>query len=101
MSIEGKVTLITGPGHRTRHRTASRRGWGRHRDRRPHASKMGEVADEVRRIARKTTTFVAGVIDREQVYVAVAHAAAELWGGLTNSRMRLRWAVSTNGPAVP
>jgi meso-butanediol dehydrogenase / (S,S)-butanediol dehydrogenase / diacetyl reductase len=82
MSIEGKVALITGAGQ----------GIGRGIALRLAAdgaeiavvdlneSKMGEVADEVRRIGRKATTFVADVTDRDQVYAAVGHAESALGG---------------------
>jgi meso-butanediol dehydrogenase/(S,S)-butanediol dehydrogenase/diacetyl reductase len=82
MSIDGKVALITGAGQ----------GIGRGIALRLAAdgaeiaivdlneSKMGEVADEVRRIGRKATTFVADVTDRDQVYAAVDHAESALGG---------------------
>ena len=82
MSIEGKVALVTGAGQ----------GIGRGIALRLAAdgaeiavvdlneSKLGEVADEVRRIGRKATTFVADVTDRDQVYAAVGHAESALGG---------------------
>ncbi len=42
--------------------------------------KMRKVADEVRAIGRKATTFKADVSDREQVFAAVEHAEKELGG---------------------
>lgn len=82
MSIEDKVVLITGAGQ----------GIGRGIALRLAAdgadiaivdlneAKMEEVADEVRRIGRKATTFVADVTSRDQVYAAVEHAEAALDG---------------------
>jgi meso-butanediol dehydrogenase / (S,S)-butanediol dehydrogenase / diacetyl reductase len=82
MRIEGKVALITGAGQ----------GIGRGIALRLAAdgagiamvdlneSKMSEVADEVRRMGRKATTFVADVTDRDQVYAAVDHAESALGG---------------------
>jgi len=76
MSIEGKVALITGAGQGIGLGIALRLA----ADGAEIAvvdlneSKMGEVADEVRRIGRKATTFVADVTDRDQVYAAVGHA---------------------------
>ena len=43
-------------------------------------AKMAEVADEVRRIGRKATTFVADVTKRDEVYAAVEHTESALDG---------------------
>lgn len=43
-------------------------------------SKIAAVADEVRRIGSKATTFVADVSDRDQVFAAVDHAREALGG---------------------
>lgn len=42
--------------------------------------KLGAVAEEVRALGRKASTFAADVSDRAQVYAAVAHAETELGG---------------------
>jgi meso-butanediol dehydrogenase / (S,S)-butanediol dehydrogenase / diacetyl reductase len=80
MHIEGKVALVTGGGQ----------GIGRAIALRLAAdganialvdlgeSKMDGVADEVRALGRKATTFVADVSQRDQVFAAVEHAATEL-----------------------
>ena len=82
MSIEDKVVLITGAGQ----------GIGRGIALRLAAdgadiaiidlneAKMAEVADEVRRIGRKATTFVADVTKRDEVYAAVEHTESALDG---------------------
>lgn len=82
MGINGKVALVTGAGQ----------GIGRAIALRLAADganvvivdvkvdKIKEVADEVRKEGRKTTTFRADVSKRDDVYAAVDHAERELGG---------------------
>lgn len=82
MSIEGKVALVTGAGQGIGRAIALRLA----NDGANLAivdlndEKMRGVADEVRKIGRKATTFKADVSDRAQVYAAVNHAEKELGG---------------------
>jgi meso-butanediol dehydrogenase/(S,S)-butanediol dehydrogenase/diacetyl reductase len=82
MSINGKVALITGAGQGIGRGIALRLA----KDGADIAivdmneAKMQGVAEEVRALGRKVTTFKADVTDRDQVYAAVDHAEAELGG---------------------
>jgi len=80
MSINGKVALVTGAGQGTGRKTALR----------PASDgadvaivdvreeKMRAVANEVRKVGRKATTFRADVSKRDDLYAAVDHAEKEL-----------------------
>jgi len=80
MSINGKVALVTGAGQ----------GIGRKTALRPASDgadvaivdvreeKMRAVANEVRKVGRKATTFRADVSKRDDLYAAVDHAEKEL-----------------------
>lgn len=82
MSIDGKVVLVTGAGQGIGRAIALRLA----RDGADIAlvdikdEKTNAVADEVRKIGRKATTFKADVTKRDQVYAAVNHAEKELGG---------------------
>jgi meso-butanediol dehydrogenase / (S,S)-butanediol dehydrogenase / diacetyl reductase len=82
MSIEGKVALVTGGGQGIGRAIALRLA----NDGADIAiadlkdDNTQAVADEVRKIGRKATTFKADVSDRSQVYAAVDHAEKELRG---------------------
>jgi meso-butanediol dehydrogenase/(S,S)-butanediol dehydrogenase/diacetyl reductase len=82
MSINGKVALITGAGQGIGRAIALRLASdGAHiaivdmKD-----EKMKAVADEVRKIGRKATTFKADVSKRDDAFAAVDHAEKELGG---------------------
>ena len=82
MSINGKVALITGAGQGIGRAIALRLA----NDGADIAivdvkeEKMTAVADEVRAIGRKATTFKADVTSRDSVFAAVEHAEKELGG---------------------
>ena len=82
MTIEGKVALVTGAGQGIGRAIALRLA----RDGADVAivdvndAKMNAVADEVRKVGRKATTFKADVTRREDVFAAVEHAEKELGG---------------------
>ncbi|ADJ29378.1 acetoin reductase [Nitrosococcus watsonii] len=82
MGINGKVALITGAGQGIGRAIALRLA----NDGADIAivdlneEKMGAVADEVRAVGRKATTFKADVSKRDEVYAAVDHAEKELGG---------------------
>ncbi|OQM73444.1 acetoin reductase [Manganibacter manganicus] len=82
MSIDGKIVLVTGAGQGIGRAIALRLA----RDGADIAlvdvkdETTNAVADEVRKIGRKATTFKADVTKRDQVYAAVNHAEKELGG---------------------
>ena len=82
MSITGKVVLVTGAGQGIGRGIALRLA----HDGADIAlvdldqTKLDAVADEIRQIGRRATTFVADVSDRAQVNAAVEHAHQELGG---------------------
>ncbi|AKE00389.1 acetoin reductase [Rhodococcus erythropolis] len=82
MSITGKVVLVTGAGQGIGRGIALRLA----HDGADIAlvdldqTKLDAVADEIRQIGRRATTFIADVSDRAQVHAAVEHAHSELSG---------------------
>jgi len=82
MSINGKVALVSGAGQGIGRAIALRlAGDGAHIaivDMKE--DKMKAVADEVRKIGRKATTFKADVSKRDDVIAAIDHAEKELSG---------------------
>ena len=81
-SIDGKSVVVTGAGQGIGRAIALRLAKdGAHiaivdvND-----GKMGQVAEEVRKIGRKATTFKADVTRRDDVYAAVEHAEKALGG---------------------
>lgn len=82
MSIDGKVVLVTGAGQGIGRAIALRLA----KDGADIAlvdvkdNKTASVANEVRTIGRKATTFKADVTRRDEVYAAVDHAEKELGG---------------------
>lgn len=82
MSINGKVALVTGAGQGIGRAIALRLA----NDGADVAivdvkkEKMRGVADEVRAVGRKATTFKADVTKRDDVHAAVDHAEKELGG---------------------
>jgi meso-butanediol dehydrogenase/(S,S)-butanediol dehydrogenase/diacetyl reductase len=82
MSIDGKVVLVTGAGQGIGRAIALRLA----RDGGDVAivdlddEKTGAVAEEVKKIGRKATTFKADVSKREEVYAAIEHAERQLGG---------------------
>ena len=82
MPIDGKVVLVTGAGQGIGRAIALRLAEdGAHVaivD--VNADKMQTVADEVRKIGRKATTFKADVTERDEVHAAVDHAEKQLGG---------------------
>jgi meso-butanediol dehydrogenase/(S,S)-butanediol dehydrogenase/diacetyl reductase len=82
MTIKGKVALVTGAGQGIGRAIALRLA----RDGADVAiadvneAKMSAVAEEVRKLGRKATTFKADVTRREDVFAAVEHAEKQLGG---------------------
>ncbi len=82
MSINGKIALVTGAGQGIGRAIALRLA----NDGADialvdlKAEKMKAVADEVRAVGRKATTFQADVSKRDEVFAAVDHAERELGG---------------------
>lgn len=82
MSINGKIALVTGAGQGIGRGIALRLA----KDGADIAlvdlneEKMNAVADEVKALGRKATTFKADVSKRDDVYAAVEHAEKELGG---------------------
>jgi meso-butanediol dehydrogenase / (S,S)-butanediol dehydrogenase / diacetyl reductase len=82
MSINGKVALVTGAGQGIGRGIALRLA----KDGADIAvvdlneDKMTAVANEVKALGRKATTFKADVSKRDDVYAAVEHAEKELGG---------------------
>lgn len=82
MSLTGKVVLVTGAGQGIGRAIALRLA----EDGADIAvvdlndQNTDQVADEVRKIGRKATTFKANVTERDQVYAAIDHTEQELGG---------------------
>ena len=82
MSITGKVVLVTGAGQGIGRGIALRLA----QDGADIAlvdldqTKLDAVADEIREIGRRTSTFIADVSDRDQVHASVEHAYSTLGG---------------------
>lgn len=82
MAINNKVALVTGSGQGIGRGIALRLA----KDGADIAlvdlqdDKISQVAEEIRALGRKVTTFKANVSDRDQVYAAVQHAETELGG---------------------
>lgn len=82
MAINGKVALVTGAARGIGRGIALRLA----RDGADvalvdvHQDGLDDVAAEIAEIGSKTTTFVADVSDRDQVFAAVRHASSALGG---------------------